>query len=300
MAAGKITLAHRMEYAILRIVIFLVGLLPVRCAIAVGACLGWTAWKVFRVRRRIVLRNLSLAFSERDSGELERIALLSYMNVGRFMMEFARQGRLSREWVLEHVEIEDTARLEEIRQLGGCIVITGHFGSWELFGVAMGYILGEMSFLVGRQSNSLVDDHINGLRSKHGIELFNRRTAVRGVVTSVRSGGRVCWLSDQDAGDSGVVVDFFGHPASTPRGAAAFAVRLNAPVVVGVLVRKGKGPFHSLILSSPLFTDGSLPRIEAEEDITRRYTAELETIIKAHPEQYWWAHRRWKSTGVYK
>ena len=299
MTAVRTSFAHRVEYAVLRTVMFITGLLPLRCALSMGACMGWFAWCVLGVRRKVVMRNLALAFPGDDDRSRSRTALLSYMNVGRFMMEFARQGSMSREYVLEHVEVEDPGRLEDIRQLGGCIVITGHFGSWELFGVAMGYLLGRMSFLVGRQSNALVDDFINHLRSRHGIELFNRRTAVRGVVTSIRSGGRVCWLSDQDAGSSGVIVDFFGHPASTPRGAAAFSVRLGAPVIAGALVRQGKGPFHRLVLSPTLLPDASLPREAAEEDITRRYTTELETLVRAHPEQYWWAHRRWKSTGVY-
>jgi len=283
----------------LRVAVFLAGLFPLRCSLRFGSCLGWTAWRLLRIRRKVVLRNLSLAFPEMTPGETDRIACLSYRSTGRFMMEFARQARMDGEYVTRHVTIDDPARLEELRGLGGAIVITGHFGSWELFGVTMKQLLGDLSFLVGRQSNRLVDGFINGLRSCHGITLYNRRSAVRGVSTSLGRGGYVCWISDQDAGRSGMVVDFFGHPASTPRGAAAFAVKRGVPVVVGVLVRDGSGPDHRLVLSAPVRPRTDLPAEDAERDLTQRYTLEIEKMVRLHPDQYWWSHRRWKSTGVY-
>jgi Kdo2-lipid IVA lauroyltransferase/acyltransferase len=293
------TLSHRVEYTLVRAAVFLAGLFPLRCSLRFGSCLGWTAWSLLRIRRKVVLRNLSLAFPDMTLREMDRVACLSYRSSGRFMMEFARQARMNGEYIARHVTVDDPARLEELRGLGGAIVITGHFGSWELFGVTMKYLLGDLAFLVGRQSNGLVDGFINGLRSCHGIDLYNRRSAVRGVVTSLGRGGYVCWISDQDAGRSGMVVDFFGHPASTPRGAAAFAVKLGAPVVVGVLVRDGRGPDHRLVLSAPVRPRTDLPREEAEKDVTQKYTLEIEKMARLHPDQYWWSHRRWKSTGVY-
>lgn len=296
---GRPTVAHRVEYSLLRGVIFLAGLLPLRLALKAGAFLGWTAWTVFGVRKRIVLENLLQAFPEMSEKERRSTGRDSYMNSGRFMMEFARQERMGEDYVSRHVEVEDAGRLEALKELDGALLITGHFGNWELFGVTCRYILGDVSFLVGRQSNSLVDRYINRLRSTHGIELYNRRTAVKGVLSSIRRGGYVCWLSDQDAGDSGLVVDFFGYPASTPRGAAAFSVRLGVPVVPAVLVRKGRGPDHTLVLGEPVYPDPDLAREDAEERLTGEYTSGLEEMIRDRPDLYWWAHRRWKSTGFY-
>jgi len=295
----KPTFGHRLEYAVLRTVIFLTGLLPIRVALALGAFMGRIAWSILGIRRKVSIINLHQAFPQLTSGEICGIGLRSYMNSGRFMMEFARQNRMDRKYVERHVTMNDTARLEQLKALEGALLITGHFGNWELFGIACRYFLDDVSFLVGRQSNGLVDDYINRMRSSHGIELYNRRSAVKGVLSSVRRGGYVCWLSDQDAGESGVIVDFFGHPASTPRGAAAFSVKLGVPVVPAVLVRDGTGPDHQLLIGEPVFPDGSLCRDEAETRVTAEYTAQLEEIIRQRPGLYWWAHRRWKSTGLY-
>ncbi|MCK4807676.1 MAG: hypothetical protein KAT09_08510 [Candidatus Aegiribacteria sp.] len=295
----KLTLLHKIEYGVVRTVIFLAGLLPLRCALALGAFLGWTAWSIFGIRKKIVMMNLRQAFPDRTSRELNRIGLHSYMNSGRFMLEFARQNRMGEDYISKHVTVEDPEALDVLKALSGAIIITGHFGNWELFGIVNRYKLGDVAFLVGRQSNSLVDGYINGMRSIHGIELYNRKSAVKGVLKSMKRGGYVCWLSDQDAGDSGVVVDFFGYPASTPRGAAAFSVKLGVPVVPALLVREGKGPNHRFVIGKPVFPDRNLSPEEAERKVTQQYTRQLENMITRKPELYWWAHRRWKTTGMY-
>lgn len=293
------SLVHRLEYALLRTVVFAAGLLPLRTALAAGALFGRLAWSLFRVRRGTAMINLRQAFPERDAGELRRIGLCSYMNNGRFMMEFARQDRMNVSCLERHVSFPSPERLRAVRELKGALTVTGHFGNWELLGIALAHALGDMAFLVGRQSNSLVDGYINRMRSVHGIELYNRRTAVKGVLRSVKRGGYVCWLSDQDAGDSGIVVDFFGFPASTPRGAAAFSVKLGVPVVPAFMVRNGRGPDHALVLGEPVTPVSGIPREEAERLVTEGYTGQLERMVKERPELYWWSHRRWKSTGLY-
>ncbi len=295
----KLTLLHRIEYALIRTVIFFAGLLPVRCALALGACLGWISWSVLGVRKKIVMMNLLQAFPDKPLRELDRIGLHSYMNSGRFMLEFARQDRMGEDYIAKHVIVDDPETLDALKALSGAIIITGHFGNWELFGVVCRYKLGDVAFLVGRQSNGLVDAYINRMRSIHGIELYNRRSAVKGVLKSMKRAGYVCWLSDQDAGDSGVIIDFFGYPASTPRGAAAFSVKLGVPVVPAVLVREGKGPDHRLVIGKPVYPDRNLSPEEAEKEVTQKYTTQLERMIIRNPELYWWAHRRWKTTGMY-
>ncbi len=291
---------HRIEYVLVRIAVFMIGLLPIRCALSLGAFMGWFTWKVLRIRKKIVLVNLGHAFPEKSLEELNKIALLSYKNSGRFMIEYARQWKMDQSYIEKHVRIDNPEALESLRNEKGAIIITGHFGNWELFGIANRYLLGDVAFLVGRQSNSLVDGFINHMRSMHGIELYNRRAAVKGVLSSMKRGGYVCWLSDQDAGESGIIVDFFNYPASTPRGAAAFSVKLGVPVVLAVLLRIGNGPDHRLVIKEPIHPERDISREEAEKQITQQYTLELERMIRETPELYWWAHRRWKTTGLYK
>ena len=74
---------------------------------------------------------------------------------------------------------------------------------------------------------------------------------------------------------------------------------LGVPVVPAVLVRDGSSPHHQLVIGEPVFPDGSLAAEDAEVLVTAAYTAQLEDMIRQRPDLYWWAHRRWKSTGLY-
>jgi KDO2-lipid IV(A) lauroyltransferase len=299
--AGK-GFRHRVEYALLRLTVWKLSLLPLRAALGVGAALGWIAWKLLRVRREVSMINLRQAFPERRDEELARTGLHSYMNAGRFMVEFARQAGFDDDHLRRHVELDGGSEgiLEEALALErGLIGLSFHFGNWELLGVAQRRLGFDVHFLVGRQKNTLVDDYINGLRSSHGLEIIKRDAAMRRIVRISREGGIVCWLSDQDAGSSGLVVDFFGYPASTPRGAAAFSVKLGMPILVGFMVRRN-GPFHRLVFTGLLRPRKDLSKEEAELELTQRYTSLLEDMVRQHPEQYWWPHRRWMTTGLYR
>ncbi len=295
-------LKHRLEYILLRVIVWKLGLLPLRAALWAGARLGWIAWRVLRVRRGVSMINLRQAFPDRGEDELDHIGLASYMNAGRFMVEFSRQNRLDDEHIARHVKLDEGSRevLQEALSLEtGLIGLSFHFGNWELLGVAQRRLGFHVSFLVGQQRNRLVDDYINGLRASHGLEIITRDAAMRRIVRIARNGGIVCWLSDQDAGKGGLVVDFFGYPASTPRGAAAFSVKLGMPILVGFMVRES-GPDHRLVFGGLLWPSGDLPREEAELELTQRYTSILEDMVRRHPELYWWPHRRWMTTGLYR
>jgi KDO2-lipid IV(A) lauroyltransferase len=301
MTSGRcVTAGHRIQYAALRMLAWLINILPLSLVLHCGACLGRIAWIILRIRRKVTLINLRQAFPDRGETALEKIGLASYMNVGRFMMEFARQKKVTDGYLDKYVTWADPAQYEMITSLDtGVILLAFHFGNWELTGVTAKHSFGDVAFLVGEQHNSLVDNYINELRASQDIELYTRDAALRGVVTSIRRKGMVCWLSDQDAGKNGLLVDFFGFPASTPRGAAAFSVKLDVPIWC-IFLERQKGPHHRFIGSELLYPACDLSQDDAELELTQRYTRILEEMVAERPEQYWWAHRRWKTTGLYR
>ncbi len=289
-------LRHIVEYAALRASVFALGVLPLEAALGVGAALGRAAWLI-GIRRRVSLVNIRQAFPGIGRREARRIGSRSYASAGRFMTEFARQDRLDGRHLEKFVTVRNPEVLERFAGSGG-IGVGFHFGNWELLAAIIRKAGADVSILVGEQHNRLVDGFINRLRSSHGIGLITRDGAMRGIFRVVRSGGAVCWLSDQDAGRNGVKVDFFGFPASTPRGAAAFAVRMGCPVYPAFLVRE-KGPRQTAVFTEPIMPRTDLPAEEAERVLTQEYTRRLEEMVRAHPDHYWWAHRRWKTTGLY-
>lgn len=297
--ARKVTLSHKIEYVLTRLAGIFLSVIPLKSALIGGALLGRIAW-FLGVRRRVSRINISTAFPEKTSREVNRIGSASYANNGRFMVEFIRQGRMGKNYFMKYIAVEKTEALDKmLNHSTGIIGLTFHFGNWEYYGVSNVFLGKNTSFLVGRQRNSLVDGYINRLRSSQGPELLTRDVSMRGIIRIARRGGIVCWLSDQSAGKNGLVVDFFGQPASTPRGAAAFSVKLNMPITCGFMVRE-KGPYQRFVVKEFLMPNKNLPKHEAEVELTQRYTKVLEEMIKERPDLYWWSHRRWKrTTGIY-
>lgn len=290
-----ITLSHRLEYAAARAVQALICALPAGAARELGAGLGTLAYAL-GIRRGVVRAHLSRIFGgERSEAELSRIARESYRNFGRTTFEYARFPRLTPEAIEETVSLEGEEHLDRaLSEERGAILVAGHFGNWELAATlaTMGYPL---TFLVGEQHNTLVDGLMNRLRARFGVELVPLTGSLMGVLRALRRNRIVAMLSDQDAGRSGIFVDFLGLPASTPYGPGRIAARTGAPLVPGNAVRRARGR-HSLVICPPVEPppEGASPE-EAARHYTQAYTTALEGFVRRHPEQYFWMHRRWKT-----
>ena len=290
-----ITVSHRLEYAAVRACQALICALPAGAARELGAWLGSVAYGL-GIRREVVRAHLARIFGgERTEAELAAITLESYRNFGRTAFEYARFPRLTPEAIERTVSLEGGEHLDRALASGnGAILVAGHFGNWELAATlaTMGYPL---TFLVGEQHNTLVDGLMNSLRARFGVELVPLTGSLMGVLRALRRNRIVAMLSDQDAGRSGIFVDFLGLPASTPYGPGRIAARTGAPLLPGNAVRKPGGR-HSLVIrpAVPPPPPDTSPE-DAARHYTQAYTSALEAFIRAHPGQYFWMHRRWKT-----
>ena len=174
-------------------------------------------------------------------------------------------------------------------------MVSGHLGNWEGAGAALKLYGVPINFLVGEQTNARVDDVINDLRRAHDIGIITRTLALKKVLLTLRNNEVVCLLADQDARKGGVVVEFLGRPASTVRGPAMFAIRANCPIIPFSIHREGK-KFRAII-EAPIWRDPSLDEEAAVVAMTQAYTSALERVVRQYPEEYFWQHRRWKSTS---
>jgi KDO2-lipid IV(A) lauroyltransferase len=288
---------HLIEYIFTVSVILLVRLVPYRLAISVGAFLGHVAYKIIGIRREVTLKNLRDSFGNRYSEEeLQRIGLDAYRNFGRSVVEYALYDKLSLDGMKEIITEEGFEHFEEVRKKGkGAIWVTGHFGSWELAGAYLAQRGYPVDFLVGEQHNLRVDNLMNIQRQRMGIGIIKMGAAAKGILKSLKNNRFVAMLSDQDAGSDGAIVDFFGRPASTPKGPAAFALKARSPLLTGFIIRRGECRHH-IVVYPPLDIEPSGDKEKDIENLTQAYTSKLEEIVREHPEQWFWPHRRWKST----
>lgn len=287
---------HRLEHAAFRLARRVGGLLPESVALASGAALGRAVGSGLRLRRADVDRHLRWAFPDASDAWRRRVARASYAHFGREAAVMLRAARWPRERVVErtHVEgFEPFRAAAESRR--GVVLLTGHLGNWEMGGAAIA-ARGVPLDVVGKgMSNRRFQDDLFATRAGLGMRVIEMGEASKEALRSLGAGRVVALLADQQAHRGGVLVPFFGRPASTARGPALFAMRSGAPVFVAFALRQPGTLAHYAVTFEPLpFT----PSGATEADVfglLGAYGAALEAAIRRAPEQYFWQHRRWKN-----
>ncbi len=269
---------------------------PVPVSFRFAEILGWFAFSVLKIRRKVVMANLTRAFPELEEKQKINIGLKAYQNFAKFVIEYIRIPIEKKEKILEKCRFEGLEHIDAALERGkGAVVVGGHFGNFELMGSAVPMNGYPTSFLVGRQHNARIDNMINANRALAGVDIIHMGVAVRGALKALKANKVLVFLSDQDARTDGVFVNFFNTPASTPQGAAVFASKTGAALIFGTAVRIAGTDRHRIIYQ-PCQIDG-LKGASSENirKITQDYTALLESWIRKFPELYFWMHRRWKT-----
>jgi KDO2-lipid IV(A) lauroyltransferase len=289
------SLRHRLEYLSLLGVVRVLSLLTAAQTRSLGRTIGRFTYSVLRIRRKVTEENLRHAFPEWSTAERDRIARRCYESFGITFLELARLPRMSRTDVIAAVlparmEIFDQA-LEGGR---GGILTTGHLGNWEYTGGSVAALNYPISVTVKSQKNPWVDAYVTQARSSTGMEVLRAEGGFRQMLRVLRNNRFLTFLADQDAGRRGVFVPFFGRLASTPVGVVRFARLTRSPIIPGYAIRHEDGRYE-LRLPGTIFVREDLPPDEAEKEALTALVAQLEAVIREHPEQWFWMHRRWKT-----
>ena len=286
-------LRHWIEYGSARLLGAVLKILPLKVMYLIIELLGLITFYVFRIRRNVTMANLRNALGdEYGEKELIKIARKAYVNIGKTFIEVLVISRFAGN-LIDIVDLTDSYILKRnLEKCCGIIIVSCHFGSWELNGASLASYGIPLTVVGKRQSNPYVDRLINRTREKLGIKMISHGASIKYIVKALRKKEAVGLISDQDAGRDGVFVDFFGREASTPRGAAQLAIKYNVPIVVVMTLRTGNGTYKSIIKEIESSDDDSV------ESLTQRYTKVMEDIIRQYPEQYFWMHRRWKTVST--
>lgn len=290
------TLRHYIEYVGLRVLIRLALASSPGHAGRFGERLGDLAFGLLRRRRRLAEGQMRRVFGDTMREEdIRRLARDVYRQLGRIAVEHARMLGGGRFDLRERLRITGAEHVADaLRQGHGVILVTGHFGYWELLGAAVASLGFRIAVVAKDQHNPAVNILINGWRERSGMAVIPMASATRRVVRTLKENGCVGFLADQDAGPGGVFVDFLGRPASTYRGPARFALRTGAPIVPCFILHDGTARFHAVF--EPAIH--ALPTGDEETDVgwyTGAYTWVLERYVRAYPDHWFWVHRRWKT-----
>src|SRR2546425_13020401 len=288
-----------LEYLALRAAFGALAALPLGAALRAGELVALVAYALDRPHRRIGMRNLEIAFPEKRVRERRRILRASFLNLGRMATELARLPRLSAERLRDMVRFVDEEWWREAmswERSTGVLVLSGHFGNWELLVFAHG-MRGHPVHMVHRTiANPLVDRWLNALRARAGTRTIRKRHAARAVLAALHERGFLVLPFDQNSTRGlGVFVDFFGCPASTNAGMARIALRTNAPLVPVFIVRQGRSARHRVHVLPTLQVERGDDPVEDVRRNTQRFTAVFEEMVRRYPDQWLWMHKRWKT-----
>ena len=288
---------HRLEYFGVKFLIFLANALPYRMALRLGDGIGFIAFSIIRYRRHVSLGNLKKSFGQKYSDhQYKSIALRSYINLARNLIEYMMFPRLVKTDLSQRIRVVNGDALKNHFKTGkGVVLISGHFGSWELMGAYLAQAGWPIDFLVGVQHNRFVNELMNRHRQIFGIGLIEIGVAARGVFAALKNGRGVAMLADQDAGNDGAIIDFLGRPASAVKGPAAFAIKTNTPIFYGAFVRQDLD-HHVLYVEGPMAVEKTGDKEEDIKRLTQAYSDELAKYVTEYPDHWLWSHRRWKAT----
>jgi KDO2-lipid IV(A) lauroyltransferase len=287
------------EYLALRGAMCLLGLVPLRVGLRVGAFVGEIFFRFDVRNRRVAMQNLGIAFPDKSDEERRAILLRSCRNLGRLAAEVCHFPRLTAATIGRYVTVDDPQTFRRSLAIAaerGALVLTGHVGNFELLAYAHG-LLGHPITLVHRSMrNPLVDRLIGDFRSRAGTVSLPKSAAARSALRALRRHQTVAIPADQNqVRRMGVFADFFGLAACTTPGPARLAMHTEAPIFPVFLIREGETERHRIVVLPPveLAESGDI-----ERDIvtnTERCNAVLEQILREYPEQWIWFHKRWKT-----
>jgi Kdo2-lipid IVA lauroyltransferase/acyltransferase len=246
-------------------------------------------WGVPRLRR-VAIRNLELAgFTNAD--DPDRIADGVFLSVGRIMASVAKFPSITRANVHEWIRYDGLENFVAAQAKGrGVLVATAHLGNWELSAFSHALMTAPMHIVVRPLDNPRLDAFVERRRALSGNHIIQKTEAARKILKALAAGDAVGILIDQNTTPAeGVFIDFFGRKACAGTAFVKFAHHTGAAVVPGYALWSEHEQKYVLRF------DPEIPMTADVESDTQHVHAALEHVIRAHPDQWLWIHRRWKT-----
>jgi Kdo2-lipid IVA lauroyltransferase/acyltransferase len=296
-----------LEYIPVRILFALLGSLPRNTSLRIGEWLGRLGYRFAGGLRRVARRNLEIAFPEKNPEERERIALGSFENLGRVLAELAHFPHATRQSLYDLIEFQENSKesldsperiaFEVQRAEGrGVLLIGPHLGNWEVGVYVYSAFREPVTYLARALDNPRIEALTVSLRSRFGNRAINKNNSIAAAIKVLRAGGVLGVLPDVNVlPRDGVFVPFFGTLACTTSGVAMMAMRTNAMIMPMCCTWNPKTRKYTVHYGEIVEASKTGDRHRDVYETTAAYTAEMEKFIRAHPEQWLWIHKRWKT-----
>ena len=279
-------LYHIITYYILIAISSVLRILSIKKHYIISHNIASILYNYIPKRKITALENLQIAFPNKSKEWRENTLRSCYQF---FVYNFIQFMSFPIESNSINIEVAGKQFLENAMQKKkGVILISAHFGAWEILGYWFGVNNYPLNGVAQKQKNKGANKFFEITRQLSGVKQIYRKTSMDSFYDVLKNEKILGLVSDQDAKNKGVFVDFFDYPASTHKGASLFHLNTNAPMIFGICVQKGFVDYRVEFM--PVQSDK-----KSIESITQLYTSIIEKTVKKYPEQYFWFHKRWKT-----
>jgi KDO2-lipid IV(A) lauroyltransferase len=301
MSKPRSRVADYSVYLVIRIFVCLIQTLSLNAARGLARGLAWLAHRVDRRHREVAKENLRHAFPGRyTDAELGELVRGVYRHFCTMVIEIILLPRRfhTNNWRRYFNLGNGREIIDGLLSGRSVMIVTGHFGNWEMAGYALG-LLGFTTYAVARPlDNPYLDRFLRSFREKTGQKILDKKGDYDHMQALLDSGGIIATLADQDAGQRGLFVDFFGRPASTHKAIALLALEHRVLLIVTGTPKVAEPLSYEVLAGDVIYPEEYDGQPDAVRAITQRFTSALERLVRLAPGQYFWLHRRWKHQPV--
>ena len=271
----------------------LLSLLPLTFLTVFGYLFGALAYCLFSSRRVVALKNLRACFPEKGLAELKKINFKHFLFIGQAIFTSPINWWVNRQRFERLVSISGRETYDQaLAKNRNIILLAPHFMAMEISGLLLQAeqpMIGMYQYMKNPLLNKIAINQRQ--RFCEGGVMFERKDSLRGILRELNKGLPMQYSPDQDAMRKGVFVPFFHPLASTTPALGKFVNATNAVVIPCYSIYKPWGFGYEVILDEAL--DGFL----ADDDIHNAtlMNRAIEAMIRNHPEQYLWSHKRFKT-----
>lgn len=286
---------NKLEYIVFLFFAFCVRNLGLRLSRKFSIIIALLFYYVIPIRKSTVIENITLAFPEYSKEKVKKISFECYKSFAITLVEILYMPVMSRDEIINSVNCTNPDFLiSEYEKNKGVVLLSAHFGNWEYIAASVSARI-KIPFMVVTkpQRNPYVTEWLEKARTRWENQIVSLGLSIRQIYKELKEKNIVAMVADQRGPIDGIRVNFFGRKVSVYPGPALLGLKTGAPIIYGIPIRQ---PDYTYVTTLVKIDTDNLPENEDEKiiEISQRHTKYLEKVMRQHPEQWFWMHKRWK------
>lgn len=286
---------NSLEYFLFLIFQYLVKFLGLNASRRFSIIIALFFFYIIPIRKKTVFENLTIAFPEYSKKKIKKIAFGSYKSFAIALVEILYMPNMSRDDIEKMVKCSNMNLIvEKYNQKKGLILLSAHFGNWEYIAASLSARINiPFTVVVKSQRNPFVTNWLNKTRTLWINKVVSLGVSIRQIYKELKEKNIVAMVADQRGPSNGTRVNFFGRKVSVYPGPAQLSLKTGAPILYGIPVRQSDYSYEAVLYE---ISTENLSGTEEEKitELSQRHTSYLEEVMRKHPEQWLWMHKRWK------